>query len=485
MDPDGSIQLILFLLLMLVAGLLATWECALNALNKVRLQQPENRIDPRVILVNGILEAPNQVFDALCFGKWIAGIGSVVAGTLLLYKISLSGQQTVTMFLIIIGLLALFIFLAKGVPEVLGRKYPMQICRSCCRMIMAVKYLLFPFQRLFEWPGRALGKRLGLSEKERSSNSYTEADILDLVASGQEHESMDQVEKKMLHGVFEFADMVVKDVMTPRADITALEKSTSYENLMNVVKEEQFSRIPVYDSIIDNILGVVHIKDLIFLSAEEKQDFSPEKYVRQTIFVPETKKITELFMSMKKEKIHMAIVLDEYGGTAGLVTLEDLIEEIMGDIQDEHDSEEPLVQYLDQDLIEINGGMRIEELNEYLDTDLQFEEADTVGGLVFSLLDRVPVEGDQVEIAGLEMTVWAMDGHRIEKIRISKVKTSEQSAPENGQNVPPEAQAVEPHQEEGVNGTGFAETSDSRREERPETNVAAYLPHDANNELRM
>lgn len=470
MDPDGSKQVLFVLaIFILLTGFLATWEYALRALKKVHLRQPENEVDPRVVLVNSILEAPKRVFDSLYFGRLVFSMGAAALGTLLILKTGYSGGWF-TVTLGTVALFVVFLFFGKSMPEVLGKKYPTQISLAFSRIIIAAKFLFTPLMRCFELPGKALGKLLKVQAEEKSDNGLTEAEIIDMVASGQEHESIDQVEKKMLHGVFEFADMVVKDVMTPRPDITALEKTTSYEDLMRVVKEEQFSRIPVYDGIIDNILGVVHIKDLIFLSFEEKQDFYPEKYVRQTIFVPETKKISELFMSMKKEKIHMAIVLDEYGGTAGLVTLEDLIEEIMGDIQDEHDSEEPLVQYLDEDLIEINGAMRIEELNEYLNTDLQYEEADTVGGLVFSLLDRVPVEGDKVEIAGLELTVWAMDGHRIEKIRLSEVKTVE----ENGQFAETIRQSVEPNGEVMVS-EGFPGEQKAKEESRVEANVAAYV----------
>lgn len=273
---------------------------------------------------------------------------------------------------------------------------------------------------------RFFARIIGREKSEVAKNEFTEEEIINMVASGiaasgQNEEMINQVEKTMLHGVIEFADMVVKEVMTPRPDIIAVDKNISYEDLLIVIKEEQFSRIPVYEQTVDNILGVVHIKDLILLLPEQRKDFFLEKHVRQTIFVPETKKISELFMVMKKEKIHMAIVLDEYGSTAGIVTLEDLIEEIMGDIQDEHDREEPLLQHIDQDTVEINASMRIEELNEHLGLNLSCEEADTVGGLVFAILDRVPVEGDKVELENLELSVWEMEGHRIEKVRLNRL----------------------------------------------------------------
>jgi len=242
-----------------------------------------------------------------------------------------------------------------------------------------------------------------------------------LAVTGENEEMINQVEKTILHGVIEFADMVVNDVMTPRPDIIAVEKNISFDDLITIIKEEKFSRIPVYEKTVDNIIGVVHIKDLILLLPEQRENFFLEKHVRQTIYIPETKKISELFMVMKKEKIHMAIVLDEYGSTAGIVTLEDLIEEIMGDIQDEHDREEPLLRHIDEDTVEVKASMRIEELNEDLNLNLSCEEADTLGGLVFATLDRIPVEGDKIEIADLELSVLEMEGHRIEKVRLNKL----------------------------------------------------------------
>lgn len=426
MDPDCSHQLILSVFFLLLAGLFANWEYALKSLNKVRLQQTETETDPRVDLVNKIIETPDQAFNTLLFGRLVAGIISIVLGTELILRLDGSEGEGWGLISFTVALMLVFMLIGKSLPEVLGKRYSMEISLFFSRGILFFKYLFFPFMKLFELLEQFFSKVVGLEKPERLGNGLTEAEIFDLVASGQEDGTINQVEKTMLHGVFEFTDMVVKDVMTPRPDITAVEKQTTYEDLMKVIKEEQFSRIPVYDSTVDNVLGVVHIKDLIFLLPEERRDFSPEKHVRQTIFVPETKKISELFISMKKEKIHMAIVLDEYGSTAGLVTLEDLIEEIMGDIQDEHDSEEPLLQYIDQDIIEINASMRIEEINELLNFNLQYEETDTVGGLVFAVLDRVPVEGDKVEIAELEFIVWEMEGHRIEKLRLKKLEKTEE-----------------------------------------------------------
>lgn len=417
LDPDSS-QLILLITFVLLAALFETWSIALDSLNKMRFRQVGVDMNSGAVLINKFMEEPTPVLLTLLFGNTVSSLAVAVLGTVIAVQHGNEGWSLVG-FMAVLSLV--FMIVSKIVPRVIGKSYADEISLFFIRFIIFFEYLFYPFVKFFNLIEQMCTKKIGIEEPKVMENGFTEEEIFNLVASGQDAGTINQVEKNMIHGVFEFTDMVVKEVMTPRPDITAIEKNTSYEDLINIIKEEQFSRIPVYDNSIDNILGVVHIKDLSFLQAQERAAFVPEKYVRQTFFVPETKKISELFVAMKKEKIHMAIVLDEYGSTAGLVTMEDLIEEIMGDIQDEHDTEEPLLQRIDDDTVEINASMRIEEFNDVLDVDLKCEEADTVGGLVFAILDRVPVEGDKVEMENLALTVWEMDGHRIEKLRINRL----------------------------------------------------------------
>jgi len=262
-------------------------------------------------------------------------------------------------------------------------------------------------------------------ERREQKASGMEEEIIELVSAVQEEGVIHQEEKKMIHGVFDFVETMVKDVMVPRTGIIAVEKDMQLNELMEMIQREQFSRIPVYENSIDNITGVVHIKDLFMANACGTDDFVLEKYLRPTIFVPETKMVNDLFRIMKKEKIHMGIVLDEYGGTAGLVTMEDLIEEIMGDIQDEHDTEEPNYLRIDESTIDVNASLRIEDINEKLGLELECDDAETVGGIVFAKLGRIPVVGDVLNIGELEMHVIKMDGHRIEKIRIKRVASTQ------------------------------------------------------------
>ncbi|MDX9871316.1 MAG: hemolysin family protein [Clostridia bacterium] len=363
MDPDSS-QYVIFVILLSFSFLMSAFESTLLTFNRYRFR---NRF---VILLN-------------------------------------IGQCLLTIALAVIGIPLFGLPLTVGIVVVLTEVFP--------RILAYQKPALVKF--IFE-------KIPGLNNPE--TNGVTEEEIIELVSVGQEDGVIHQEEKTMIHGVFDFTDTIVKDVMIPRPDIVAAEKETTLPELLEIIKKEQFSRIPVYDKNIDNILGVVHIKDLIMTDAAGKADFSLQDYLRPTIFLPETKKVNELFKTMKKEKIHLCVVLDEYGGTAGLITMEDLIEEIMGDIQDEHDTEEPDIRILEENIAEVKASIRIDELNETLDLDLSCEEADTAGGMVFTLLGRIPAEGESVRLNNVELKVIVMEGHRVERLRVTKLEPEEE-----------------------------------------------------------
>lgn len=420
MDPDSSYQLLCVVFFVLLASFLMMGKTALKSLNKKKYQLVNSEEkNPKVLLANKIMEEHPDLFVALCLAILTCWFVVASLGTVVLTKY---WGESWGVFCSLVVLMAMFMVIGKIIPEVLGQKYATQIS-SFIRVILLFRYLFYPLTKSWVALKQFAQKLMGIEKSLAEERKFTEEEIINMVASGlvlpgQNEGMINQVEKTMLHGVIEFADIVVKEVMTPRPDIIAVDKNVSYEDLLKVIKEKQFSRLPVYEETVDNILGVMHIKDLILLLPEQKEAFCLGKYIRQTIFVPETKKISELFMVMKKEKIHLVIVLDEYGSTAGIVTLEDLIEEIMGDIQDEHDREEPLLQRIDDDTVEIKASMRVEDLNEILGLSLNCEEADTVGGLIFAILDRIPVEGDKLEMGNLELLVWEMEGHRIEKVHL-------------------------------------------------------------------
>jgi len=397
LDTDSSLQLLI--LVLLLGSVLFLTTCRLNLKMGKGASKQNNEV---AFMLSSVLIWVIVAVLSIKLALRILGdkIGSGIAG----------------LFLILC-----YLGVNKIMAEGIGKKgFPSAFIAEKTAVI--IRFLMYPGILLFNTTQKIWKKILSIEEEVVKEGQLTDEEVLDFVTtelgiSAADENLINQAEKTMLYGVIEFADIIVKEVMTPRPDVVGVDKKIAYEDLLKVIKEKQFSRLPVYKETIDHILGVMHIKDLLLLP-EQKEAFSLEQYIRPTIFVPETRKISELFRVMKKEKIHLVVVLDEYGSTAGIVTLEDLIEEIMGDIQDEHDREEPPWKYLSDHVMEIKAGVRLDELNEVLDLNLDTEAADTLGGLIFALLDRIPEVGDRVFVENLEFVVEGMDGHRIEKVHL-------------------------------------------------------------------
>jgi CBS domain containing-hemolysin-like protein len=237
---------------------------------------------------------------------------------------------------------------------------------------------------------------------------------------GEEQGVLEQEEREMIHSIISFGDTVVREVMVPRVDMVAVEADRPVEAILEIVRSFGHSRIPVYDDNFDDIVGVVHVKDLLAGAVDGHMVGAVRDYMRPPFLVPESKRVDELFREMRRKKVHMAIAVDEYGGTAGLVTIEDLLEEIVGPIQDEYDMEEAPIKPVDDRVALVDGRVHIEEVNTALGIVLPAGEVDTIGGFVYSLLGHMPAQGDRVTYEGIELVVERVDGHRIEQVRVTK-----------------------------------------------------------------
>lgn len=421
MDPDGSYyQLCFLVMLIFLSAFFTLLNNAFNTLSKYTLKNLVGQLKVKSFLFEKLDEEPRLLLYSIIIYNSFFSSATIVYGTMLMVN---SWQNMQGLFVVMLLIVLGFVIIGNMLTRKIAFQDPERISGSLLKVLYFLTMLIYPLVKVFNSLNKSYSQNL-LNNNNSVCSSLTEEEIIDLVATGEENGSIPQEERTLIHGVFEFDDTIAKDVMVPRPDIVAVEKDTTFAELLNIIKEEKFSRIPVYEDNIDNILGIVHIKDLMISFTQDKE-FTLLDYLRQPFFVPETKKVNELFEAMKKEKVHMAIVLDEYGSTAGLVTIEDLIEEIMGDIQDEHDVEEPQLRRIDAETIEVNASLKIDDLNEQLGLELECEEADTVGGLVFTELDRVPLEGDKVVLSEIEFSVKEMDGHRIEKVVLTRAPEPE------------------------------------------------------------
>jgi CBS domain containing-hemolysin-like protein len=255
--------------------------------------------------------------------------------------------------------------------------------------------------------------------------AVTEEEMKAMVEAGVEEGAIEQEEQKLIHSIFEFADTTVREVMVPRVDMVCVEASMSMEEILEVFAEKKFSRMPVYDETVDNVVGVIHIKNILNFWRRQITDMKAMEFVVFPHFVPETKKVIELLEEFRHKQLHMAIVVDEYGGTAGLVTMEDLIEEIVGEIEDEHHRPAPPIRQLEDGSYVADARVEVDHLNEMLSLDLPKGEFETVGGLLYHRLGKIPARGEQMELGGVRITVLDGDARRIRRVKVEVTRRDE------------------------------------------------------------
>lgn len=267
-------------------------------------------------------------------------------------------------------------------------------------------------------PILALPFMLTKSDESNQEGTVTETELISLVEAGQEEGVLEQEEQKMIVSIFRLGDTLVREIMVPRIDVLALEVNTPIDEAMHALKRAGHSRVPVFKDSVDNILGLLYAKDLLGIWLEGMHEVSLSDHLRQAYFVPEAKKVDKLLAELQAKRIHMAVVVDEYGGVAGLVTLEDIVEEIVGEIRDEYDqAEELLFQAINEDEYLFQGRIDLDDFNDIMGTELPNSEADTLSGLIYSRIGRVPTAGDKVQIKDLQLTVEQVSGQRIRKVR--------------------------------------------------------------------
>ena len=283
-------------------------------------------------------------------------------------------------------------------------------------------------------PILALPLYLSKSGESRNLVTITENELIDLVDASQRAGEIEKDESEMIHSVFEFGDTMAREIMVPRVDILSLEVNTNLEKAADALLESGFSRVPVYEGQIDNIIGFLYTKDMVNVWRSGNGISSLQDLLRPVKFIPETKKVDELLDEMQAARVHIAIVVDEYGGVAGLVTLEDIIEEIFGEIEDEYDDmEEELFQEVGPSEYLLDGRIPLEEINELLGTNIPTEGADTLGGLIFNRIGRVPTKGETVLEDNVSLTVEALNERRIHKVRVKIEPPDETNSQENEQ----------------------------------------------------
>jgi CBS domain containing-hemolysin-like protein len=405
-------------LLLLLAFLWAA-ETALFAANRLKLRAQRDKGHRRARLALDLFQRPAQLLSTVLISNNIVNTALVVVATT--SAVAVLGSER--------GPLAAFVFatFALIVVEIVSKSvaahHADRVALVAARPVHWVSVALSPIVRILSFLTNLISRPFG-GHVERDAPMVTSEEIQTLVRMGEEQGVLEKDERDMIHSIFEFGDTIVREVMVPRIDMVCIEADEPVEAVLAVIRTQGHSRIPVYDDTVDHIVGLVHVKDLLSGFRQGTLSGRVRDYVRRAHFVPETKRLDELFRDMRRRKVHMAIAVDEYGGTAGLVTIEDLLEEIVGPIQDEYDVEEPPIRILNDRVAMVDGGVNLDEVNTTLRIDLPTDQVDTVGGFVTSLLGHVPVQGDRAAHDGVEFVVERVDGHRITHVKITKAETA-------------------------------------------------------------
>lgn len=421
MDTSDVIQLVIIAILLMLSAFFSSAETALTTSNKIRIRALADEGDKKAKRVLKVTENSGKMLSAILIGNNIVNLSASSLATTLATKIFGSAGAGIAT-----GVLTLLVLIFGEIsPKTLATIHADKIALAYAGVIDTLMKVLTPF--IFIVNKLALGLLTVFRvDPNDAQNTLTADELRTIVDVSHEEGVIETEEREMINNVFDFGDAQAKEVMVPRIDMTFADINSTYEELIDIFREDKFTRLPVYEDSTDNVVGIINMKDLLLY--ENKDNFSIRDILRKPYYTYEHKSTAELLVEMKKSSINIAIVLDEYGATAGLITLEDLLEEIVGEIRDEYDmdEEDPIQQINDYEYM-VQGSMNLEDLCATLALDWSSEDYDSVGGYVIGLLDHLPTVGECVTTPeGVFLRVEDMDKNRINKIFMRLPETLEE-----------------------------------------------------------
>ncbi len=405
---------------LIAIAILSSSESSFIAVNKIRIRSLLEKGDSRAKAVQKILDEHDRFFSAVILSGNLFTVLATSIGTAL--ALSYFGEDGIIIATIVMTFLT--VVFGELAPKTFAVTHSEKVSLLLAKPIAFYIRLISPLVWIFKVSSNFIIRILG--GKERPVSPFvTEEEIKTMISIGEEEGTLEEEEKEMLHKVFEFGDKVVTEAMVPRTEIVSIPEESTVEDAFKLVSEEGYSRYPVIKESIDNVTGILYVKDILIKMAEGKiqKDLPITKLMREAYYIPENKMVTELLDEMQKNKFQIAIVMDEYGGTAGLITLEDIIEEIVGGLQDEFEAmeAEKEVEVIDERTFIVSGTTGLDEVNELAGVELTSEDFHTIGGFVFGLFRRLPRVGEQVRYHNLRFLILEMEDKKISKVKITKL----------------------------------------------------------------
>lgn len=421
MDPTSVAQLITLIILIILSAFFSSAETAFTTVNKIRIRTFEEEGRPNAALIRKLTDDPQKMLSAILIGNNIVNLTASSLTTIMVTRITANlglASKSATAIGIATGILTLIILVFGEItPKSIATRSSERICFFYIKpiywmtiiftpLIFIVNKISFGFMKLFGM--RYTGKERVMTENE----------LLTIIDVSHEEGVLESEEKEMINNVVDFGDSLAKDIMVPRIDMVSVPSAISYDDLKKTFKRDMYSRLPVYEESKDNVVGIVTLKDF-FNYEGTKEDFKLSDLLREPYFTYEYQKTSDLLIQMRENSINISIVLDEYGSTAGIITLEDLIEEIVGEIRDEYDDdEEDPIQKLSTSEYLVDGSTRLDDINEVFGCNIESDDYDSIAGHMINVLEHIPCEGEEITEDYIRFVIDKMDKNRIDKIHV-------------------------------------------------------------------
>lgn len=413
MDSDDAIQLICLIILLSLSAFFSSAETALITVNKIRIRSLAEEGNKNALILTKVIDNSSKMLSAVLIGNNIINLSASSLATSL--AIGLWGSAGAG---IATGILTLLILVFGEItPKTMATLSAEKIALADAKIIYALMFVLTPVIFIVNHLSLRVLHLFKVDANARV-NAMTETELRTIVDVSHEEGVIESEERKFINNIFDFKDSQAKDIMIPRINMAFADINSTYEELIDIYRVEKFTRLPVYEDTTDNVIGIINVKDLLLY--DKSQVFDLRNFLREPFFTYEYKKTSELLFEMRNGSINLAIVLDEYGATAGLITLEDLLEEIVGEIRDEYDSdEEDFVRQINEHEYIIEGSMKLDDINDYLGLNLDSEDYDSIAGLMIELLDHLPESGEEVITeTNIRLVAENVDKKRIEKVHM-------------------------------------------------------------------
>jgi putative hemolysin len=420
MSTSDIVYIVLFVICILLSAYFAASEIAFMSLQRYRLEALIQNNARGAKLVAWLKDHPERLLSTVLLGNNLVNVAAASLGTAL--AVGFLGDEKTGVVVSTIAVTAIVLVFGDAIPKTSASHQAEKISFAVAPSIRLVSWLLTPFVIVLSWITSSFGKLVGARPVGRSLVS--EEEIRTMISAGQRDGVVEKAEAEMLHKVFEFGDRPAREIMVPRTEVSWVEKGTRIEDFFKIYMEHPYTRYPVFEGKRDNVVGVIASKDMLMLLAKGTCDIEStiDDIIRPAYFAPEGKRINELLAEMRDKKLHMCIIVDEYGGTAGILTLTQLVEEIVGDVRDELSIVDKDFEIIDESTFQIDGSMRIEDVNAEMHLAIPEGDYETAAGFVLKLLGHIPKAGEQLRYRDLKLVITRMNGLKIEGILVTKEK---------------------------------------------------------------